>query len=156
DKLGDICKQIGCHIEPLLNFDSSYNHNTVVVSFPCRVDDNVVLAKDMGAIKQLDLVKQLQTFWSDNAVSATVYYKSEELPEIKQWLKQNYKTSIKSISFLLHKNHGFAQSPYESITEEIYNEMIKKLKPLDNIDFKDTNGHAIDGLECSNGVCPVK
>jgi hypothetical protein len=46
------------------------------------------------------------------------YYKKEELPEIKQWLKENYKDSVKSVSFLLHSEHGFKQAPYEEITKE--------------------------------------
>ncbi|MEK6861893.1 MAG: LAGLIDADG family homing endonuclease [Nanoarchaeota archaeon] len=156
DKLVDLCKQIGCNVEFLINFDGSVNHDTVVVSFPCKVDEKTIIANEISAVRQLELVKKLQTLWSDNAVSATVYYKKEELPEIKSWLKENYKTSIKSISFLLHQDHGFVQAPYESISKDKYDEISKKIKVIDNISFVDVNGFAIEGLECAGGVCPIK
>ena len=69
-------------------------------------------------IKQLEYVKRLQAEWSDNAVSVTVYYRKEELPELKEWLKANYNEHLKSVSFLLHSEHGFLQAPYEEILKE--------------------------------------
>jgi hypothetical protein len=51
---------------------------------------------------QLEQVKRMQELWSDNSVSCTVYYRKEELPEIKKYLKKHYKNSHKSLSFLLH------------------------------------------------------
>lgn len=38
-------------------------------------------------------------------------YRDEELPEIKEWLRKNYNDGVKSISFLLHSDHGFDQAP---------------------------------------------
>jgi hypothetical protein len=126
------------------------DHATTVVEFPCTAGDSLV-AKDMTAVKQLELVKNIQTLWSDSAVSATVYYKKEELTPIREWLKENYTNGVKSISFLLHEGHNFVQAPYEEITKEQYEERIKKLKPIQNI----TSGDAIVA-ECDQGVCPVR
>ncbi len=153
DKLVKLCRDAGYHVEYTRNFDNSENHDTVVISFPCESSDNAVLAKDMSAVQQLELVKQMQTIWADNAVSATIYYKKEELPEIKKWLKAHYKTSIKSVSFLLHADHGFKQAPYEEIDEQTYDEMLKKLKPIFVTSQKDGT---LDGLECAGGACPVR
>lgn len=153
DKLVSICKEIGYKIEPVKNFDDTINLTTVIVEFPCHAGDNVIVAKDMTAIKQLELVKQLMTLWSDNSISVTVYYKKEELPEIKKWLKEHYKDSIKSVSFLLHKDHGFKQSPYEEITKEDYDKLMIKIKPLTEVIIE--NKH-IDFEECSKGACPIK
>jgi hypothetical protein len=76
------------------------------------------------------------------------------LPEIKEWLKNNYETSIKSVSFLLHSDHGFTQAPYEEITKEKYEELVKKVKPIQILN--NSVGSDFDDLECSTGVCPIK
>ena len=91
---------------------------------------------------------------SDNAVSVTVYYRKEELPSIKEWLKENYATSLKSVSFLLHSEHGFAQAPYEEITEEEWKKMTAKVKPLTDVIIGE--GADLEGLGCDQGVCPIK
>ena len=108
----------------------------------------------MKAVDQLELVKKIQTFWSDNSVSVTVYYRKEELPEIKTWLKDNYATSLKTVSFLLHSDHGFAQAPYEEIAEDKWKELTAKVKPLTSVMI--SGGEDLEGLGCDQGVCPVK
>jgi len=153
DKLVNVCKELGYNVEPERNFDDTINHKTVIVEFPCYAGENVIEAKDMTAIKQLELVKQLMTLWADNSISVTVYYKKEELPEIKKWLKEYYKDNIKSVSFLLHKEHGFKQAPYEEITKEQYDEKISKIKNLKDVTVEKEN---IDFEECKGGFCPIK
>ena len=149
-----MCKEHGYPVEYQKNFDGSDDRNTVVVSFPCSYSKGTILAKDVTAVQQLEYVKELQSNWSDNAVSCTVYYKKEELSEIKEWLKNNYNNSIKSVSFLLHKEHGFIQAPFEEISEASYNAMIKRVKPLTNISFNESDIN--ESFECASGVCPVK
>jgi len=152
DSLVKTCRDLGYHTEFAKNFDGTENHDTIVVEFPCKFE-NALLAKDTTAVKQLELVKELQANWSDNAVSCTVYYKKEELQEIKDWLKANYKDNIKSVSFLLHSDHGFVQAPYEEIDEANYERLCKKVKPLQKIS---TSNDMIDGIECDGGVCPIR
>jgi ribonucleotide reductase alpha subunit len=153
DKLVNICRDLGYHVEYVRGFDGKDDHSTVVVSFPCSAGNECVVAKSMTAVQQLDLVKKLQTYWSDNAVSVTVYYKQEELEEIKAWLEYNYETSIKSVSFLLHNEHGFAQAPYEEISEEEYQKLTEKVKPITSINIGQGD---IESMECEGGACPIK
>jgi ribonucleoside-triphosphate reductase (thioredoxin) len=108
----------------------------------------------MKAVDQLVLVKRIQKVWSDNAVSCTVYYKKEELEEIKEWLRKNYKNNIKSVSFLLHQDHGFAQAPYEEIDKKQYDLFRSRIKKVTSI--KVGNGQTLEGLECEGGACPIK
>jgi len=152
DSLVETCRDLGYHTEFAKNFDGTENHDTVVIEFPCKFE-NALLAKDTTAVKQLDLVKELQANWSDNAVSCTVYYKKEELPEIKEWLKSNYKDNIKSVSFLLHSDHGFVQAPYEEIDQEHYDRIVKRVKPIVTIQ---TSNEMIEGIECEGGACPIR
>jgi hypothetical protein len=155
DKLVQICKETGYHVEFLLNFDGSENHDTVVVYFPCETPDGAILACDMTVIKQLELVKKLQDVWSDNAVSVTAYYSPEELSSLKEWLKGNYKNHLKSVSFLLRQNHGFKQAPYQEIDKETYNKCKQKVKQISTISSI-TPGESLQGLECEGGACPIK
>lgn len=150
----DLCKSHGYHIEYQKNFDGTDDRNTMVVSFPCSVPENAVTAGDLTATQQLEYVKRLQTEWSDNAVSCTVYYKKDELPQIRQWLSENYNDSIKSVSFLLHSDHGFNQAPYEEISKQVFDEMSSKVTPILSGDVND--GDILDSMECVSGVCPVK
>jgi ribonucleoside-triphosphate reductase len=151
--LVQVCKDHGYHVEYQQNFDGTEDRSTVVVSFPFRHPDHAVLAKDMTAISQLETVKWLQEVWSDNSVSCTVYYRPEELPEIKKYLKKNYKTNHKSLSFLLHSEHGFKQAPLEEITEEQYNELVANTRTISAIDEANIG---LDDAECSTGACPVR
>jgi ribonucleoside-triphosphate reductase len=153
DALVNTCRDLGYHVEYALNFDGTEDHSTVVVSFPCFAGDNAVISKDMPATQQLDLMKKIQTVWSDNAVSVTVYYRQNELEEIKAWLEKNYAHSIKSVSFLLHNEHGFAQAPYEEITQEVYEKTSLKIRPITDLYIGEGD---IESMECVSGVCPIK
>ena len=152
DQLVEVCKNAGYPTEYVKNFDGTEDHSTIVIEFPCHINGNTILAKDMSAVKQLELVKELQTKWSDNSVSVTVYYRLEELDDIRDWLKDNYEKSLKTVSFLLHNDHGFAQAPYEEITDEQYEKMISKLKPIESLD----SGEVLEGIECEGGACPIR
>lgn len=150
----NICKKHGYYVEYQRNFDGTDDKNTMVVEFPCRYPDGTKLAKDMTAIDQLETIKELQYKWSDNAVSVTIYYRLNELDDIKEWLKKNYTLNIKSCSFLLHNEHGFAQAPYEEITEDKYNELIKKVVPITSGNINTEDDTQLE--ECKGGICPIK
>jgi ribonucleotide reductase alpha subunit len=154
DALVQTCKDMGYHVEFLVNFDGTENRDTVVVYFPCKTPEGSILTKDMDVIKQLDMVKKLQTVWSDNAVSVTAYYKPEELDTLKTWLKNNYEHNVKSVSFLLFKDHGFKQAPYQEIDETAYLTASAKVKPLTNISTGSTE--MLDMAECAGGACPIR
>jgi len=155
DQLINICRDLGYKVEYVVGFDGQEDRSTMVVEFPCESGDKAILTKDMSAIKQLELVKTLQSEWADNAVSVTVYYKPEELEGIKKWMAENYEKNIKSVSFLLHSKHGFKQAPYEEITEEQYKTLKAGVKSLSSVQ-NSIDGAALDLAECSSGACPIK
>lgn len=154
-KLVDVCRTNGYPVEYRRNFDGSNDYTTVVVSFPCKAPEYSLFAKDATAIKQLETIKKLQTEWSDNAVSVTIYYRKEELGEIKEWLKNNYNHSLKTVSFLLHNEHGFDQAPMEEISKEQYEQMVATTKPIRSISFEEEDISS-DQIGCEAGVCPIK
>ena len=150
--LVQVCREHGYPVEYQRNFDGSEDHSTMVVSFPFCYPAGTKIAAEMTAIDQLEVVKWLQANWSDNSVSCTVYYRKEELPEIKKYLAKNYKNNHKSLSFLLHNEHGFHQAPLEEITKEAYDALVASTRLITHIDEAAFDG----GDECASGACPVK
>lgn len=151
----EICKKHGYYMEYQRNFDKTIDHTTMVVEFPCKVPEHTPIGGNISAIDQLNLIKQMQTIWSDNSVSVTVYYKLEELNVIQQWLKDNYRDNVKTVSFLLYSGHGFDQAPYETIAKERYEQLLNNVIPITSANFnEDDISSGID--ECSTGACPIK
>jgi len=127
----------------------------MVVEFPCCYPEGSKLAKDMSAVDQLEVVKDLQYKWSDNSVSCTIYYRLHELDEIKFWLSKNFRFNVKTCSFLLHNDHGFIQAPFEEISKEEYEKLIKLVKPIKNGNIMLEVSPDMSG-ECASGVCPIR
>jgi ribonucleoside-triphosphate reductase len=154
DPLIPLLKEAGHKIEPVIKFDGNLDHETLVVDFPCMTPKGTPTAdENWNTWEQLNVLKFAQKHWSDNSVSVTVYYEKEEIPKIKDWLKENL-NEVKSISFLCHSDHGFKQAPYETIDKTTYDKLIASLKPLDI----DSVGQAqdVDMQDCESGVCPIK
>jgi ribonucleoside-triphosphate reductase len=152
--LVQVCKNHGYFVEYCRRFDGTNDPSTVVVEFPCSVPEYTPIGGNLTAISQLEFVKNMQTVWSDNAVSVTVYYKKEEIELIQQWLKDNYQNCVKSVSFLLYHGHGFDQAPYETISKERYEELIVKVKPITSVEVQQSD--LLDSFECEGGACPIK
>ena len=155
DPLVEKCRKRGYPVLPDIGIDGREDRTRWVVEFPCESPAGSVLASDMTAVQQLEWVREMQTDWSDNAVSVTVYYRKEELPAIKEWLAANYDDCVKSVSFLLHADHNFPLPPYEECTEAEYN---KRLAAVDfsvpMIDAVSTDLLDLDA--CATGACPVR
>ena len=148
-----VCRCNGFDIEYVRNFDGTEDHSTVVVSFPCKFPKETKFAGDMSAVDQLEVIKRIQAEWSDNSVSVTVYYRKEELDVIKRWLSENYE-NVKSVSFLLHNDHGFDQAPLEEIDKKTYNKMKKQCTPITSL--RDIKMEDVEIADCDSGACPVR
>jgi len=146
-------REHGYPVEYVRNFDGTEDKGTSVVSFPCSFPEGTVLAENMTAVDQLEVIKRLQAEWSDNAVSVTIYYRKEELESIKEWLRINYK-NVKSVSFLLHNDHGFDQAPLEAITKQDFDKLSALVTPITSL--TQLNMDDIDIQDCEGGACPVR
>lgn len=138
-------EEAGLHIEADVVDPSS-----LVVEFPVHNEGKSL--KDVSIWEQTALAVFLQRYWSDNQVSCTVTFRPEESNQIKTVLDY-YKYDLKSISFLPKLELGaYAQMPYEAITKERYNELVKKIRP---VEFKLLAEDSIGEKFCSNDVCVV-
>lgn len=151
--LVEVCRKHGYHIEYQRKFDGSEDKSTMVISFPCKLPETTPVAADYDWKTQMDMVRRMQSEWSDNSVSCTVYYKKEDLEDIKQYLKDHFRHEMKTVSFLLYHGHGFDQAPYETITKEEYEQMASMTTPITTVEIKEDE---FDLAECASGACPIK
>lgn len=152
DPLVDVVRKHGYKVQPDILLDGTRDLSRMVADFPASAPEGAILEGDVSAIRQLEAAVWLQRYWSDNSVSVTIYYTLEELPEIKQWLRDNFTDHLKTVSFCM-KRHGFKLPPYEEITKEQYEEMIARTQPITKV--FDTGEYEIEN-DCSTGHCPVK
>jgi ribonucleoside-triphosphate reductase len=144
----------GHYMEPVIKLDGTLDHGTLVVDFYVKCPDDLPTADEgYDTWQQLDTLLMAQKHWADQAVSVTVYYRKDEIPHLKAWLALNLK-KLKTISFLCWNDHGFKQAPKEAITQQQYERLAEKVRPVD-VDA-DVGGQDLSGTECEGGACPVK
>jgi ribonucleotide reductase alpha subunit len=153
DDLIPLLKNAGHNMEPVMKLDGSLDYNTLVVDFYCETPEGTPCVDGgFDTWKQLDNVLFAQKYWADQSVSATIYYKKDEIPKIKEWLTNNL-CNLKTISFLCYNDHGFKQAPLEAMVKEDYEKKSSKIKTI--MDDKIVGGD-LENLECAGGACPVK
>jgi ribonucleotide reductase alpha subunit len=122
--------------------------NTTAVYFAVKEEYFDRSKNDVSMWEQLELAAQLQTYWSDNAVSVTITFKPEEAKDIKYALEL-YETRLKSVSFLPLSEHGYEHAPYQTIDKATYDDYISKLKPLDlGVSEHEVTDSFCDGDKC--------
>lgn len=132
------------------NEDDQYSANTKVFEF--IIDHGPVRpCEEVSPWEQFALIRMVQKYWADNSVSATVYFDKEKCkPEEIQKMLDLYIPELKSVSMLPHSGHGYAQAPYEPLTEEEYNKRVEETK----IDFSNTKGNVPSGsVYCTGDNC---
>ena len=143
--MAQMCRDAGYEIEP-----DRYSDNTVVVSFPVHVENVQRSRADVSVREKVDLAVKMQELWSDNQVSCTADFDAaEEKDDIPRLLREN-ENRLKAIVFLPSAEHGYVQPPYETITEERYQEMIERIRPLrGNIEHEEEHeARFCDGRAC--------
>ncbi len=121
----DMCRDAGYHVE-----EDHYSDNTMVISFPVKVDSMDRRKNEVSLREKVDLAARIQHYWADNQVSCTAEFDPDtEAKDIPRILAA-YEDRLKGISFLPMRDHGYQQAPYEEISEDEYTEMRSTIKPL--------------------------
>jgi hypothetical protein len=146
----DLCeplKEAGFPIEK-----DKYSANSHVVSFPIEEKYFDRSKNDVTIWEQAQNAADYQKYWSDNQVSITITFKSEEAKDIKRVL-ECYEDKLKSVSFLPSEEHGYEQPPYEEITKEQYEEMSSKVKEYS---LESSQDRILGEKFCDSDKCEVK
>ena len=134
----------------------NFSPTTKVFSFPKKAPEGAVFASEQSGMEQLELWAKYQEHWCEHKPSITVYYRDSEFLEIGNWVYNKF-DSISGISFLPYDEHSYAQAPYEQITEEVYNEMVKDF-PTEfdwNLNEADDFTEGAQTLACVGGACEL-
>jgi len=161
DPLLKKCREAGYKV-----FDNPNDPDGTLVCFPVKWDSvefDVVDGKEVNlesAVAQLDRYKLLQQNYVQQNVSCTVSYSVEEVPEIIDWLLENWDIYV-GVSFLFRadptktaEDLGYLYLPQEVVSKEVWQEYFDSLQPIQLEDSDD--GYEIETQECEGGVCPVK
>jgi len=132
---------------------------SLVFSFPMEAPQESTTVSQVGAMEQLKLWKKYQDYWCEHKPSITVYYTDNEFLQIAQWIWDNFDT-VSGISLLPVSDHVYQQAPYEDITKEKYEELLKAM-PVD-INWSDLqhfeqedNTTGSQELACVGGACEI-
>lgn len=135
-----------------------------VLSVPQKAPEGSITRKE-SALDMLERIKTLNKNWikpghrkgaNMHNVSATVTIKHGEWAEVGDWLFDN-KEYFTALSFLPEDLGTYVQAPFETITEEQFNEAVKSLHSIDLskvIEISD-NTALMDQVACSGNSCEI-
>jgi ribonucleoside-diphosphate reductase alpha chain len=135
-----------------------------VLSVPQRAPEGSITRKE-SALDMLERIKKLNKEWikpghrrgsNMHNVSATVTIKQGEWTQVGDWLFDN-KEYFTALSFLPEDLGTYVQAPFETITEEQFNEAVKSLHLIDLskiIEIGD-NTALMDQAACAGGACEI-
>jgi ribonucleoside-triphosphate reductase len=127
------------------------------------VDFDVVDGREVNlesAVDQLERYKWIMQNYVDHNCSITVSYSPEEVPDIVNWIHDNWETYV-GVSFLYRNDPtktaadlGYPYLPQEVVTKEAFDEYSAKLLPVDI----ERNSMIYDDLgeDCTTGGCPIR
>ena len=122
---------------------------TLVIEIPVFAG-NCKTINQVTIWEQLLLAAFLQEHWADNQVSCTVTFKEWEKNQIKTALDY-FQYKLKSVSFLPKTSSiSYPQMPYEEITKEQYDTLIKNIVELDSNNITEDSKQE---LFCDNESC---
>ena len=153
------------HHPELLEDDFFKPNIQAIVTIPQRAPQGSIVRPKETAIELLERIKKFNKEWikpghrkgsNMHNVSATVNIKQDEWATVGEWLWDN-KEYFTALSFLPEDLGTYTQAPFETITEEQFNERVKHLHALDLskvVEFSDET-NLQDQAACAGGACEV-
>lgn len=149
-------------------FDDPNDATSILVTFPVAWEDiefdtverdgQVLHVNQESALVQLERYKFFMDNWADHNVSNTISYDPSEVPAIIEWVHSNWDSYV-GVSFLFRTDPtktaadlGFPYLPQEVVTQEVYEEYVSTLKPLEVVG----SSEEIRDAECAGGSCPMR
>lgn len=134
------------------------NITTYVLEFPVKAPEGSVVRNDLSAIEQLEHWKMVKENYTEHNPSVTISVGENEWIAVADWLYERWDI-VGGLSFLPREDHAYTLAPYEEITEEKYNVLMKEFP---NVDFsqillyeKDDETQGAKELACVGDVCEL-
>lgn len=132
--------------------------STWIIEFPIKSPNNAIIRDNLNALEQLEWYKHVITNWCEHSVSCTIYVKEDEWLEVGNWVYKNWDI-VNGLSFLPYDGGKYKLAPYEEITEEKYNKLIKEFKPIDytqlSVFEKEDNTDGVKTFACNGDKCEL-
>lgn len=106
------------------------NATTFVLEFPVQAPENAIFKNDLTALDQLKHWKVVKENFTEHNPSVTISVGEDEWIVVANWIYENWNL-VGGLSFLPRSNHVYQLAPYEEISKEKYEEMLKKVQDLD-------------------------
>ena len=140
-------------------------HDTAVISIPQAAPEGSILRTE-SAFQLLERVKKVATEWvkpghrtgsNSHNVSATISLKDDDWDLAGDWMWKN-RDHYNGLAVLPYDGGTYTQAPFEDITKEKYNKMVKSLMDIDlsKIVEQDDETNLTGELACAGGSCEVK
>lgn len=129
-----------------------------VLEFLVKAPRNAVLKDQLSALEQLEYWKVVKTCYTEHNPSVTIYVGKDEWDEVAEWLYNNW-DKIGGLSFLPRSEHVYELAPYEEITKQQYDILVKALPKIDFselllYELSDTTTGAKE-LACVGNACEI-
>ena len=126
--------------------------NTVIINFPIDIKYDREESK-VSLWEKLELSAKLNEWWSDNAVSCTIYYNIEKEDKDIKYALEMYQYRLKGITFLGNDGKIYPKMPYEKITKSEYDLMIKN---INNKKIEIDTNDQVEEMFCTTDTCILK
>ncbi len=157
DSLFKMLKDQGVSYHPEVG-QTMENASTYVMEFPIKAPDNAICKDDINAIEQLEHWKIVKTHFTEHNPSVTISVGEDEWIQVGNWVYENWDI-VGGLSFLPRSNHVYQLAPYEVITKEKYEELLKTVQHLDFSKIvtyeTDDETEVKKELACVAGVCDI-
>jgi ribonucleoside-triphosphate reductase (thioredoxin) len=132
-----------------------------VASFPVKAPENAMVRGSETAVEMMERYLHVMRTWCGERghnQSATIYVREHEWQEVGQWVWDHF-DEITGLSFLPFDGGTYTLAPYEEITEERYESLLKDFPVIDysllsHYEREDRGGGATE-LACTSGSCEL-
>ncbi|MEA2715199.1 MAG: hypothetical protein QOG91_227 [Candidatus Parcubacteria bacterium] len=157
DSLFKMLKDQGVPYHPEVG-QTAENATTYVLEFPVKAPSGSIFRDDLSAIEQLEYWKTVKENYTEHNPSQTISIGNDEWIGVADWIYKNWDI-IGGLSFLPREDMVYKLAPYESIEEQTYKELSKRLEHIDYskiITYEKQNETDLKKeLACVAGVCEI-
>lgn len=136
-----------------------------IICIPIKAPDGAI-TREESVLASLERVKKIYNEWivpghrkgsNTHNSSVTINIRPDEWSTVCEWMWEN-RNHYNGISVLPYDNGIYEQAPFESITEDRYNELIKKVHEIDLnhvFEAQDDTDHTGE-IACGGGACEIR